>query len=150
MTKKITQLSRLAAAISVTTLVGCGGGATTDTDINIVDTTQPVTDWELVWSDDFDGTSIDDSKWTHEVNCAGGGNNESQCYTDSDANSYVADGALHIVALPAEEGAEKPYTSARLVTQYKADFKYGRFEMRAKLPSGQGSWPALWWLAPQW
>ncbi|OFC69160.1 glycoside hydrolase family 16 protein [Alteromonas confluentis] len=144
MTKKITQLSRLAAAISVTTLVGCGGGATTDTDINIVDTTQPVTDWELVWSDDFDGTSIDDSKWTHEVNCAGGGNNESQCYTDSDANSYVADGALHIVALPAEEGAEKPYTSARLVTQYKADFKYGRFEMRAKLPSGQGSWPAFW------
>ena len=53
---------------------------------------------------------------------------------------------LHIVALPAEEGAEKPYTSARLNTRYKGDFKYGRFEMRAKLPSGQGSWPAFWML----
>ncbi|AYA63440.1 glycoside hydrolase family 16 protein [Alteromonas sp. RKMC-009] len=144
MTKTFLQLSRLAAAISVTTLVGCGGGATTNTDVNIVEPTVPVTDWELVWSDDFDGSSIDGNNWTHEVNCAGGGNNESQCYTDSPENAFVSDGTLKIVALPAAEGAEKPYTSARLVTQYKADFKYGRFEMRAKLPSGQGSWPAFW------
>ncbi len=144
MTKTFLQLSRLAAAISVTTLVGCGGGATTNTDVNIVEPTVPVTDWKLVWSDDFDGSSIDGNNWTHEVNCAGGGNNESQCYTDSPENAFVSDGTLKIVALPAGEGAEKPYTSARLVTQYKADFKYGRFEMRAKLPSGQGSWPAFW------
>lgn len=144
MTNKTTQLTRLAAAISVTTLFGCGGGASTSTDLAIVEPTQPVTDWELVWSDEFDGTSIDENKWTHEVNCDGGGNNESQCYTDSDENSFVADGILNIVALPAEEGADKPYTSARLNTRYKADFKYGRIEMRAKLPAGQGSWPAFW------
>lgn len=144
MTNKTTQLTRLAAAISVTTLFGCGGGASTSTNLEIVEPTQPVTDWELVWSDEFDGTSIDDNKWTHEINCDGGGNNESQCYTDSDENSFVADGILNIVALPAEEGAEKPYTSARLNTRYKADFKYGRIEMRAKLPAGQGSWPAFW------
>lgn len=144
MTKKASQLSRIAAAISVATLFGCGGGATTSTDIDVVDPAAPVSDWELVWSDEFDGNSIDDDNWTHEVNCDGGGNNESQCYTDSEDNSFVSDGSLKIVALPAEEGAQKPYTSARLNTRYKADFKYGRIEMRAKLPSGQGSWPAFW------
>ncbi|MFT4953386.1 MAG: beta-glucanase (GH16 family), partial [Pseudoalteromonas tetraodonis] len=66
------------------------------------------------------------------------------CYTDSEENAFIKDGVLNIVALPAEEGAEKPYTSARLNTRYNADFTYGRFEMRAKLPSGQGSWPAFW------
>ena len=89
------------------------------------------------------------SQWKlklHEINCNGGGNNEQQCYTDAAENSYIADGVLHIVALPAEDGADKPYTSARLNTKYKADFKYGRIEMRAKLPSGQGSWPAFWML----
>ncbi|HCB15477.1 MAG TPA: glycosyl hydrolase family 16, partial [Alteromonas sp.] len=141
------QLSRLLAAMTAATLMGCGGeSAKTESDFTTVDPAQPVADWQLVWSDDFDGSAIDSAKWTHEVNCVGGGNNEQQCYTDDPANSYVADGMLHIVALPAEEGAEKPYTSARLNTRYKGDFKYGRFEMRAKLPSGQGSWPAFWML----
>ncbi|MDC8831320.1 glycoside hydrolase family 16 protein [Alteromonas gilva] len=141
-----TQLSRLLTAITAATLVGCGGGAKTESDFTVVDPAVPVSDWELVWSDDFDGSAIDSAKWTHEVNCVGGGNNEQQCYTDDPANSFVQDGMLHIVARPAEEGAEKPYTSARLNTRYKGDFKYGRFEMRAKLPSGQGSWPAFWML----
>ena len=127
-------------------LIGCGGDVKTNTNLAAVDTTAPVNDWQLVWSDDFDGTSIDREKWTHEVNCAGGGNNEKQCYTDSAENSFVADGKLHIVALPAPEGSPLPYTSARLNTKYQGDFKYGRFEMRAKLPSGQGSWPAFWML----
>ena len=99
MTKKASQLSRIAAAISVATLFGCGGGATTSTDIDVVDPAAPVSDWELVWSDEFDGNSIDDDNWTHEVNCDGGGNNESQCYTDSEDNSFVSDGSLKIVAL---------------------------------------------------
>ena len=144
MKKAATHLSRFFATASAATLLGCGGGATTNTNLEIVDPAEPVSDWTLVWSDEFDGTSIDAKKWTHEVDCAGGGNNEAQCYTDSAANSFVANGALNIVALPAEEGAEKPYTSARLNTRYKADFQYGRIEMRAKLPSGQGSWPAFW------
>ncbi|GGW75290.1 glycoside hydrolase family 16 protein [Alteromonas halophila] len=142
-----TKLSWLATAIAAATLAGCGGGsAETESDFTAIDPSEPVSDWELVWSDEFDGESIDSSKWTHEVNCEGGGNNEKQCYTDSADNSFVEDGSLHIVALPAEEGAAKPYTSARLNTRYKGDFKYGRFEMRAKLPSGQGSWPAFWML----
>ncbi|MCU4677542.1 family 16 glycosylhydrolase [Catenovulum sp. 2E275] len=132
------------AIASASTLLGCGGGVETNTDTSNYQPEKLSSGWELVWQDEFDGDKIDSKKWSHEVNCAGGGNNERQCYTDSAENSFVADGALNIVALPAEEGAEKEYTSARLVTQYKADFKYGRFEARAKLPSGQGSWPAFW------
>ncbi|MEH6395899.1 family 16 glycosylhydrolase [Pseudoalteromonas sp.] len=137
-------LSRLFVAISMATLVGCGGGAETESNFTKVDPTEPVSDWQMVWSDEFDSSNIDAAKWNYEINCAGGGNNEKQCYTDSSENAFLSDGMLNIVALPAEEGADLPYTSARLTTQYKADFKYGRFEMRAKLPSGQGSWPAFW------
>ena len=140
-----TRITRLLAAISLASLAGCGGdAATTTTDIEKVNPTEPVSDWRMVWNDEFDSTSIDTNKWNFELNCAGGGNNEKQCYTDSEQNAFIKDGVLNIVALPAEEGAEKPYTSARLNTRYNADFTYGRFEMRAKLPSGQGSWPAFW------
>lgn len=139
-----TKVSRLVAAISMTMLFGCGGSAETKSDFTKVDPQEPVSDWQMVWSDEFDGTSIDTNKWNFELNCAGGGNNEKQCYTDSEQNAFIKDGVLNIVALPADEGAEKPYTSARLNTRYNADFTYGRFEMRAKLPSGQGSWPAFW------
>jgi beta-glucanase (GH16 family) len=142
----VLKLSQLVATISVATLMGCGGSATTNSDFTEIDASVPVDDWTLVWSDEFDGAEIDANKWTHEVNCSGGGNNEKQCYTDSADNAFIADGILNIVALPAEEGAELPYTSARLNTRYKADFKYGRFEMRAKLPAGQGTWPAFWML----
>ncbi len=145
MTHKI-KLSMSAAAIIA--LSGCGGGSNTSTDIKAVDTSQPVSDWVMVWSDEFEGNSIDANKWTHEVNCAGGGNQEKQCYTDAAENSFVADGSLNIVAKPtdASSGLPLPYTSARMVTKYKGDWTYGRFEMRAKLPEGQGTWPAFWML----
>ena len=116
----------LAAIIGLTVtlgLVGCGGGAGTETKPDIIDPQQPVSDWKMVWSDEFDGTTINSQNWTHEINCDGGGNQEKQCYTDSAENSYVQDGMLSIVALPAEEGAALPYTSARMITRYKADFK---------------------------
>ncbi|MGP9802709.1 family 16 glycosylhydrolase [Rheinheimera sp. NSM] len=140
------QISTFTALLMAAGLAGCGGSSTTNSDFASVDIEQPVSDWQLVWSDEFDGDSIDNSKWTHEINCSGGGNNEQQCYTDSADNSFVADGNLHIVALPAEDDAPLPYTSARLNTKFQGDFKYGRFEMRAKLPQGQGSWPAFWML----
>ncbi len=136
----------LLALVSTLTLLGCGGGAETDTNTTAVDPSQPVSDWKLVWEDEFDSSAIDANNWTHEVNCDGGGNSEKQCYTDSAENSFVSDGKLNIVALPAGDDADLPYTSARLITRYKADFKYGRFEISAKLPSGQGSWPAFWML----
>ena len=148
------RLKRMKSIISlsfITTFIlllsSCGGGSSgvaTNTQISQIDTTTPVSDWVMVWSDEFDGTSINTNNWTFEIDCAGGGNNEKQCYTDSSDNAFVSGGILNIVALPAEPGAEKPYTSARLNTRYKRDMKYGRIEMRAKLPSGQGTWPAFW------
>jgi beta-glucanase (GH16 family) len=139
--KKITQVFAL---VTVSTLMGCGGDAETKTDQNKFDPTQPVSDWQLVWSDEFDGSAIDTNNWTHEVNCDGGGNQEKQCYTEDPSNSFVSDGTLKLVALPAEEGAEQPYTSARIISKNKADFTYGRFEIKAKMPFGQGSFPAFW------
>jgi beta-glucanase (GH16 family) len=144
MKKAARNITQLIVCMSTITLFGCGGGAETKTNPSKVDVAQPVSSWSMVWNDEFDGTSIDSKKWTHEVNCNGGGNNEKQCYTDSSDNSYISDGILHIEALTAEEGAALPYTSARMTTRYKGDFKYGRIEMRAKLPSGQGTWPAFW------
>jgi beta-glucanase (GH16 family) len=137
---------KFAAIALAVSLFSCGGGSKSDTDFTVIEPTAPVSDWVMVWNDEFDGAKIDANKWNHEVNCNGGGNNEQQCYTDSADNSFVSDGTLKIVAKPAEEGAALPYTSARLNTRYKADFTYGRFEMRAKLPQGQGSWPAFWML----
>jgi beta-glucanase (GH16 family) len=137
-------LSALALTGTAGLLAGCGGDSATQTNLQQIDPAKPTSGWQLVWSDEFNGNSIDSSKWNFEVNCAGGGNNEKQCYTADKANAFVADGMLNIVARPAPAGAEKPYTSARLTTAKKADFKYGRFEMRAKLPSGQGAWPAFW------
>jgi beta-glucanase (GH16 family) len=144
MKNRMTNITRFGAVLSVLTLAACGGGTETKTDINVVNPTTPVDDWRLVWSDEFDGNAINTDNWTHEVNCLGGGNQERQCYTDSAENSFVSDGMLKIVAKTAPEGAEQPYTSARMTTQNKVDIKYGRIEMRAKLPAGQGSWPAFW------
>ena len=96
----------------------------------------------LVWSDEFDGTEIDLSNWTHELGAGGWGNNESQAYTADPANSFVEDGNLFIVAL--QDGAG--YTSARMVSRDKQEFAFGRIDIRAVLPYGQGLWPALWML----
>jgi beta-glucanase (GH16 family) len=145
--KRLTHFRSVSLAISLAVgLAGCGG-STTNSDFAAVDTTSPVNDWKLVWSDEFDGTEIDLSKWTHEVNCSGGGNQEQQCYTDSPENSFLDSGMLNIVAKPSVDGEPLPYTSARMVTKNQGDWTYGRFEMRAKLPSGQGTWPAFWMLS---
>ena len=138
------------AALSAAFLIGCGSGGSdsdvaTFTDTSSFQPQQPVSDWQLVWSDEFSGSEVNTRNWTVlEDDCGGGGNQEQQCYTNSANNAFVQDGVLNIVALQAEEGAAKPYTSARMHTQNKGDFKYGRFEIRAKLPEGQGTWPAIW------
>lgn len=118
--------------------------------------------WELVWSDEFEGDEIDLTKWTHETNCWGGGNNEHQCYTDRPDNSFVRDGNLVIHAKeeefsgpaePLELGGDvsettQPYTSARLRSAEGAAWTYGRIEISARVPGGQGIWPAIW-MMPQ-
>jgi beta-glucanase (GH16 family) len=111
----------------------------------VEDTVPQLPGWKLVWNDEFNGSSVDLTKWEYEVNGNGGGNNELQYYTARDTNSYIKDGALVIQALK-ESYQNREYTSARMRTKYKGDWKYGRFEIRAKLPYGQGLWPAIWML----
>lgn len=99
--------------------------------------------WKLVWNDEFEGPEIDTAKWDYDVGGHGFGNNESQYYTTDAKNAYIDNGKLVIKALEEQYGG-KPYTSAKLITRGKADWTYGRFEFRAKLPEGQGIWPAIW------
>lgn len=105
--------------------------------------------WKLVWSDEFDGKEIDWTKWSVEENGHGGGNGEMQFYADRPENLRIENGALVIEARKekfAAAGVEKDYSSGRMRTKRRASWKYGRFEARAKLPTGRGVWPAIWML----
>jgi len=99
--------------------------------------------YQLVWSDEFNGNSLDLSKWQYEVNCDGGGNNELQCYTSSPNNVAVRNGSLVITAIP-ENINGKQYSSGRINTKASAAWKYGRIDFSAKTPNGIYLWPALW------
>lgn len=110
----------------------------------------PVFDY-LVWSDEFDNDgALDDSKWFHQTQLPQGGswfNGEIQHYTDRLDNTYVENGVLHLVAKKetfTDQGHTKNHTSARLNSKFA--FTYGRVEVRAKLPTGVGTWPAIWML----
>lgn len=142
--------------ISLTTLIVLTFLDCSSSDDNIItsrDPTDSIPDWELVWNDEFNGTDIDLTKWEHEVNGQGGGNNELQYYTDRQFNSLIDNGKLAIRAwketYTGPDGT-RDYTSARLRTKNKGDWKYGRFDIRAKLPFGQGLWPAIWMLPTDW
>lgn len=103
--------------------------------------------WKLVWSDEFEGAQLDYSKWELEVNAFGGGNHELQMYTDRKENVRVEDGHLVIEARkdrPDILGTVREYSSGRLRTKHRGDWKYGKIEVRAQLPGGQGVWPAIW------
>ena len=102
-------------------------------------------EWELVWSDDFDAAPIDAGKWSPDIWPAGKVNDEDQAYTDRKKNMRIENGMLVIEAHRERFGAAG-YTSGRLHSSGKGDFLYGRFEVRAKLPRGQGTWPAIWML----
>jgi len=100
----------------------------------------------LIWSDEFDYTGFPDpSKWNIETGGNGWGNNELQYYTNSQNNVMVDNEILTITAREESVGG-RDYTSARITTQNKFSFKYGRIEARIKLPYGQGMWPAFWML----
>ena len=97
------------------------------------------------WTDEFSTDGLPDAtKWGYDVGGNGWGNNELQYYTDA-LNANITGGILKITAKK-ETYSGKQYTSARMVTKNKADWQYGRFEIKAKLPKGRGTWPAIWML----
>ena len=101
---------------------------------------------ELMWADEFAGSAIDPAKWGFDLgNNNGWGNQELEYYTNSADNAYVSNGSLVIQAKQQSSNGFS-YTSARLLTKGKQSFKFGRLDVRAKLPRGQGLWPAIWML----
>lgn len=115
-------------------------------DLNLVQTGgSPYGNWNIVWSDEFNGSTINPNVWTFDLGNSGWGNNELENYTSRTNNASVSGGLLHIVAQKESYGGSS-YTSARLKSQGLFSAQYGRFEWRAKLPSGTGTWPALWLL----
>jgi len=125
--------------------------ASTPTEVPATASETPTPDpnaWELVWSDEFeqpDGTAPDATKWNHQQGGSGWGNGELQYYSDRIENAVIEDNMLVIKAIN-EYMLGRDYTSARLTTQFKGDWTYGRYEIRAKLPNTPGIWPAFWLL----
>ncbi len=102
--------------------------------------------WKLVWSDEFNYQGIPDpSKWSYDIWPARKVNGEDQAYTDQLKNVEVTNGNLVITAYK-EDYKNAKYTSGRIHSQGKGDFLYGRAEVRAKIPKGQGTWSAIWML----
>lgn len=102
-------------------------------------------DYELVWQDEFDGTALDLTNWTIEIGTGNGGwgNQEKQYYTDRQENLRVKNGCLEIEARK-EHYVNSEYTSARIKSENKREFTYGKMEARMMLPAGRGTWPAFW------
>ncbi len=105
----------------------------------------------LVWADEFDYTGLPDrEKWSYDVGGHGWGNKELQFYTDRRKENARVENGLLIIEARRDHWRGHEYTSARLVSKTKGDWTYGRFEIRAKLPTGRGAWPAVWMLPTDW
>ncbi|HHV30127.1 MAG TPA: family 16 glycosylhydrolase [Clostridium sp.] len=109
-------------------------------------TSNPNEEWQLVWRDEFDGTTINMDNWSYDDPTNGRWNKEIQSYTQN--NAYIKDGSLIIEArkedITEPSGETYNYSSSKLITKGKQSWKYGKFEIRAKMPTGQGIWPAIW------
>ena len=151
--KRINQIILLSLTISLYFISGCKEAE----ELGGCKFTNSLDSYQMVWNDEFDGTTIDESKWSYDLgdgcqisaDLCGWGNNELEYYTDRPENAYLSNGNLVIEAKkesPLYLGQHQ-YTSARMVTKNKGDWKYGRVDVRAKMPIGQGLWPAIWMLS---
>jgi len=103
---------------------------------------------KLIWRDEFSVNGLPDStKWNYDVGGHGWGNNELQYYTSKNTRNARVEKGFLIIEAHKEQIGDNQYSSARLVTKGKGDWTYGRIEVRAKLPKGVGTWPAIWMLA---
>ncbi len=149
----VTGIRILAVAFIAVFADSCSGAAGDDVE------SPSAPQWSVVWADDFEGETLDRTKWSPEESCWGGGNNERQCYTDRADNIRVGDGFLRLIAKPevhvgplfpaharspSDELRRQEYTSGKVSSRGRGDWKYGKISARIKLPKGQGAWPAFW------
>ena len=156
--KKILLAGMVAVLTCSMALTACGKKEATDkeetkteaTEKELVDQVEqadvPQLDgYELIWNDEFNGTEMDESIWSYDPHEPGWTNNELQEYTTSTDNVFVRDGKLVLKAIKTVDDAGKDYyTSGKVKTQNKKDFMYGKVVVSAKVPEGQGLWPAIW------
>ena len=126
----------------VNVIAKSAGGQTISKSIDVAVTVAQ----SLIWSDEFDVPGAPNpAKWNYDLGAGGWGNQEVQFYTSRTDNAIVSNGTLKIIARK-ENFSGSAYTSARLLTKDKFSFKYGKIEVRAKMPVGAGTWPAAWML----
>lgn len=114
-------------------------------------TTPPDSTWQLTWSDEFNYNGLPDpNKWKYDVGGHGFGNHELQYYTSERLENAKVEDSVLVITARKEKKDTNDYTSARLVSKSVGDFRYGRFEVRAILPFGVGTWPAIWMLPDVW
>jgi len=164
--KKKVLVSVLALTMSAFVLAGCGAKEeaaepveiTEETEVEETETeteeeeevvledveTPELDGYNLLWSDEFNGDTLDDSIWNYEAREPGWTNNELQEYTTSTDNAFVKNGNLVIKAIKSEQDGKDYYTSGKITSQNKQDFMYGKVVVSAKVPEGQGLWPAIW------
>lgn len=103
---------------------------------------------KLIWNDEFNGKGLPDSqKWNYDVGGHGYGNEELQFYTKNRLDNARMENGNLVIEAKKEQWEENKYTSARLLTKGKFSFQYGTVEVRAKLPKGRGTWPAIWMMS---
>ena len=150
--KKIKALSLIAAMTMIAGAAGCannnGGsvsenGKASETTTEAVDVPE-IEGYDLLWNDEFSGSEMDESKWNYEPHEPGWTNQELQEYTTSTDNVFVRDGKLVIKAIKTDKNGRDYYTSGKVTGQNKTDFTYGKVVVSAKVPEGQGLWPAIW------
>lgn len=147
-------LVALASILAMTSLVGCDSKSKKDSDskteavelsTDVKDEDVPAIDgYDLLWHDEFNGTTMNEEIWNYEPHEPGWTNEELQEYTTSTDNVFVNDGHLTLKAIKSEKDGADYYTSGKVTTQNKKDFMYGKVVVSAKVPEGQGLWPAIW------
>lgn len=133
-------ISSILALSMLLPLAACGKKATQ---------TPSLEGYNLLWSDEFDGDKLDETKWNREKREPGWTNNELQEYTESDENIFVKDGRLVLKAIKTEKNGKAYYTSGKVNGWNKSQFQYGKVVVSAKVPEGQGLWPAIWMMPNQ-
>ncbi len=152
------RICALSAALCL--LTGCGNAPepassseassadTTDAPAEVITEAPEIAGYDLLWHDEFDGSTLDDSIWNYEPHEPGWTNEELQEYTTSTDNVFLRDGKLVLKAIKSEKNGGDYYTSGKITAQNKKDFTYGKVVASAKVPAGKGLWPAIW-MMPQ-
>ena len=144
--KTVSIISMVALSASLVSFAGCQGNQRPLEPVPEPAKTETpeLEGYNLLWSDEFDGSALDMNTWNYEPHQPGWTNQELQEYTQSTDNVFIEDGNLVIKAIKTERDGYPYYTSGKVTTQKKQDFMYGKVVVSAKVPKGQGLWPAIW------